>query len=232
MYIPKIDFEQVYRGTRPIAPRIPWDIGEPQPVLVALEAAGGFSGEVLDIGCGPGDNAAFLTTRGYHVTGLDSSPAGVTEARARAAGKGLDISFGQADATRLDGYEGRFDTVLDSALYHCLDEETRPAYLAALVRATRPGARLHILCFPDTVPENYPVPDRITEQSLRETVGQGWTITRLAQATYTTALTREDAADAVSRLAPDEPAPDFSALTTDERGRVVLPLWQLTALRA
>ncbi|WP_233574121.1 class I SAM-dependent methyltransferase [Amycolatopsis panacis] len=121
-------------------------------MLVALEAAGGFSGEVLDIGGGPGDDAAFLTTRGHHATGLDSSPAAVTEARA----KGLDISFGQADATRLDGYEGRFD----SALHHCLDEETRPAHLAALVRATRPGARLHILCFPDTVPENYPVPDR------------------------------------------------------------------------
>lgn len=83
--------------------------------------------------------------------------------------------------------------------------------------------------FPRHGAENYPVPDRITEQSLRDTVGQGWAITRLAQATYTTAVTREDA---VRRLAPDEPAPDFSTLTTDERGRVVLPLWQLTALRA
>ena len=54
-----------------------------------------------------------------------------------------------ADATDLSGYEGRFDTVVDSALYHCLDEEGRQAYIAALYRATRPGARLHLSCFSD-----------------------------------------------------------------------------------
>ncbi len=35
-----------------------------------LEALGGIKGEVLDIGCGLGDNAIFLASRGHSVTGL------------------------------------------------------------------------------------------------------------------------------------------------------------------
>ncbi len=98
-----------------------------------LEALGGFSGEVLDIGCGLGDNAIYLASRGHSVTGLDGSPAAIEEARRRAADAGVlnptagsaGVTFDVADATDLSGYEGRFDTVVDSALYHCLDEDGR-----------------------------------------------------------------------------------------------------------
>ena len=92
-----------------------------------LEALGGFSGEVLDIGCGLGDNAIYLASRGHSVTGLDGSPAAIEEARRRAAAAGVTVNFDVADATALSGYEGRFDTVVDSALYHCLDEEGQQA---------------------------------------------------------------------------------------------------------
>jgi len=56
-------FDRVYRGEPrfeggPAPAGIPWDIGAAQPRLMELEALGGISGEVLDIGCGPGDNAA------------------------------------------------------------------------------------------------------------------------------------------------------------------------------
>jgi hypothetical protein len=46
------------------------------------------------------------------------------------------VIFGVADATNLTGYDERFDTVIDSALYHCLDEDGRQAYAAGLHRAT------------------------------------------------------------------------------------------------
>ena len=105
---------------------------------------------MLDIGCGLGDNAIFLASRGYSVTGLDGSPAAIEEARNRAAEAGVhgDASTSPTPPSS-PATSGRFDTVIDSALYHCLDEEGRQSYAPALHRATRPGARWHLSCFSD-----------------------------------------------------------------------------------
>jgi 2-polyprenyl-3-methyl-5-hydroxy-6-metoxy-1,4-benzoquinol methylase len=95
-----------------------------------LEALGGIAGAVLDMGCGLGNNPIFRASRGYSVTGLDSSPAAIGQARSPAADAGATVTFGVADATNLTGYDERFDTVIDSALYHRLDEDGRQAYAA------------------------------------------------------------------------------------------------------
>jgi hypothetical protein len=58
-------FDKLYRGEPvveggPAPAGVPWDVHQAQPRLMELEALGGFSGEVLDIGCGLGDNAIYL----------------------------------------------------------------------------------------------------------------------------------------------------------------------------
>ena len=68
---------------------VPWDIRQAQPRLMELEALGGIIGEVLDIGCGLGDNAIYLASRGHSVTGLDGSPTAIEEARRRADEAGV-----------------------------------------------------------------------------------------------------------------------------------------------
>ena len=121
------DFEALYRDALPEqdSPElIPWDIGGPQPVVQQLVAYGAVRGEVLDPGTGPGHHAIYYASKGYSATGIDASPAAIERAERNAERAGVRVDFEVADATRLDGLEDRFDTVVDSAFYHVfLDDE-------------------------------------------------------------------------------------------------------------
>lgn len=166
-----IDFEGFYRGGELVegVPHtgVPWDIGAPQPGVVAWEAAGRFRGHVLDAGCGTGDNALFLASRGYSVTAVDIAPTAIETARTR--GEGVEWVVGDAAA-----FNGRFETVLASALFHCLPPERRPDLMATLRNAATDGALLNLTSL--AVEDG---PFAVTEPELRSALeNSGWEITR------------------------------------------------------
>lgn len=184
------DFDALYRGESPAegVPAVttpPWDTKAPKENVISWQEAGLVHGDVLDIGCGLGDNAIYLAGHGHRVTGLDISATALIAAERRALDARVDVPFAVADATRLEGYTDAFDTVVDSGCYHCLDEEGRRQYAVAVHRAARPGATLLLSAFSDANAErgDWPRP-MVSEQTLRQTLGDaGWTITSLETVT-------------------------------------------------
>src|SRR5277367_3589969 len=80
----------------------PWDIGRPQPAIARLASEGGFSGAVLDAGCGTGENALLVASLGLSVFGFDVAETALAMARKKAADRGIEVEYAAADALRLD----------------------------------------------------------------------------------------------------------------------------------
>lgn len=235
----EVDFEAFYQGEQAIEGTdvtfdiAPWDIGEPQPAVVRLVESGALAGSVLDAGCGPGDNAIFLAQRGRRVTGVDGAETALETARRRAREHDVDVEFLHSEATTLQGLPEGFDAVLDSALYHCLGEQQRDSYAAALHRVTAPGAQLHLFCFADAHEQGFQVPMTVSRENLREHLGTYWNIRSIEATEYATAITLEllDQVDQ-NQLAQAGFAVDREKVRTDDQGRILGGVWHLYAERA
>lgn len=185
--VPREAFDEVYATDELGA----WVIGEPQPAVVALERDGWIRGSVLDAGTGAGEHTIYLAKRGYDVHGIDFAPGAIARARDNAARHGVDAGFAVADALRLGG-PGRFDTVLDSALFHVFGPEDRLEYSRRLHAVTRPDALVHVLALSDAEPGSGP---RISDTVIREAFTDGWQLEDLRTTSYRAIPNAEQAAD-------------------------------------
>src|SRR5271170_580840 len=141
----------------------PWDIGRPQPAIARLASEGGFSGAVLDAGCGTGEHALLVASLGLPVLGVDVAETALAMAREKAARqkvalentseRGIEVEFAAADALHLERLGRRFQTVLDCGLFHAFDGDERPEYVASLASVTEQGGTLYVLCFSDEGPD-------------------------------------------------------------------------------
>lgn len=181
----EFEFESAYRGESDhlgVGTKPPWSIGEPQPELAALITQGRFRGKVLDVGCGEAAISLHLAELGYTTVGLDSSPTAIELAQREAAERGLtNATFEVADISAFTGYDGRFDTIVDSTLFHSIPVEARDGYQQSIVRAAAPGASYFVLVFDKAaIPEGPPY--AVTEGELRAVVSPYWVIDEIAPA--------------------------------------------------
>jgi SAM-dependent methyltransferase len=167
-----------YRTERP-----PWEIDRPQPAVRRLLDADSIHGAVLDVGCGTGENTLLLASRGLPVLGVDWAAAAVEMARAKAAGRSVEVAFEVADALRLDRLGRSFDTILDSALFHTFSDEARTEYVPSLRAVTRPGSMLFLLCFSELEPWGGG-PRRVTQAEIQDAFADGWDVRSIVPERY------------------------------------------------
>ena len=219
-----MDWDGAYREQGEFEGPPPWNIGEPQPELAALIAAGKFRSDVLDAGCGFAELSLALAAQGYTVVGIDLTPTAVAAATKAAAERGLTTaSFVQADITDFAGYDGRFNTVVDSTLFHSLPVEGRDGYLRSIHRAAAAGADYFVLVFAKGAfpAEMEPKPNEVDEDELRAAVSKYWEIDEIRPAYIHANIPQ--VSDAPFEFPPHD---------RDEKGRMKLPAYLLTAHKA
>jgi len=161
----------------------PWDIGRPQPAFVRLADEGLLRGQLLDAGCGRGEQALLAAAHGADAMGVDISPSAIGQARRKAADRGLAVRFEVADALDLGQLGLTFDTVTDCGLFHTFDDDGRPRYVASLASVLRPGGRCYLMCFSDRQPGEYG-PRRVRQDELRAAFSDGWSVESIVADTF------------------------------------------------
>lgn len=169
MNFKKTCFNLSYRGVPP------WDTGRPNPEIVSLEEAGWISGSVLDAGCGTGENALYLASRGYEVWGVDAAANAIRKAVKKAQERGISARFLRADALKLDRLGRTFDTVVDCGLFHTFSDRERERYTASLSTVLRQEGKLALWCFSDQGMGTIG-PRRVCQAEIRSTFAPGWTV--------------------------------------------------------
>ncbi len=236
-------FEEMYRDERVVhglPAATPWDIGGPQPVVQQLVAVGAIKGEVLDPGTGPGHHAIYYASKGLSATGIDGSAAAIERARENARKAGVSVDFQLADATKLEGLDGRFDTVVDCAFYHTFSTEPalQRSYVQALRRATKPGARLYMFEFGKGNVNGFSMPRSLSENDFRDVLPDGgWAISYLGTTSYQVNMSVETI-EAMAARNPDMADVSQSLLERFRamepwlvNGRVHAPFWEVHATR-
>lgn len=157
--------------------------GEPNGALVA-EVTGLTPGRALDVGCGEGADAVWLSRQGWQVTALDVSGVALDRARAAAAAAGADVTWLHSGLVEADLPPGSFDLV--SAQYPVLFKTDDRTAERALLGAVAPGGMLlvvHHAQFDSEEAKGHGLDptDYLSPQEVADALDEGWTVHVLEQ---------------------------------------------------
>jgi 2-polyprenyl-3-methyl-5-hydroxy-6-metoxy-1,4-benzoquinol methylase len=111
--------------------------------FVVQEAAELPRGRAIDLGAGEGRNAIWLAERGWRVTAVDFSAAGLARAERLAAERGVTVDWLQADLATWRPEPGGYDLVLIAYLH--LPATVLSGVFRAAAEAVAPGGTLLVV---------------------------------------------------------------------------------------
>ncbi len=178
------NFDSAYGNTPPA-----WDIGEPQPALLALLDEFPPLGPALEVGCGTGELALALARRGLTVVGVDLAEPAIAQAQAKAALLPENIKplveFRVGDALHPTSLQRSFLTVADSGFFHLFGQAERDQFAEELAATLLDGGRYYLLgfAFDSPIPS---APRKVSVEDIRDrfTAERGWRILALRPAQF------------------------------------------------
>ncbi|MGB8219865.1 MAG: class I SAM-dependent methyltransferase [Methanoregula sp.] len=134
---------------------IPWNSETPPEALVNLVKNGIVRPcKTIDLGCGAGNYAIYLTGLGFEVIGVDSSPTAIKMAEEQAKIRGVRCRFVVADLLGdLHEVTDTFDFAYDWEFLHHIFPEDRETYIRNVHKITNPGATYFSVCFAESDPQ-------------------------------------------------------------------------------
>ena len=120
-------------------------------VLEAMESLS--PGKALDLGCGQGRNALFLTQHGFEVTAVDQNELALEILQSIVEQEDLEMTVGLYDINSAN-LKQSYDLIVSTVVLMFLQADRIPAIIRNMQDQTNPGGYNLIVCAMDT--EDYP----------------------------------------------------------------------------
>src|SRR5215469_14557200 len=159
-------FELLYQAAARGQATIPWASLAPNPHLVQWARGRSLRGTgrtALVVGCGFGDDAEFVASRGFNVVAFDISPTAIDGARGRFPGSSVDYTPGDL-LNPPTSWRGAFGLVVEIYTVQPLHGTARTTALSVAPRLVAPGGTLLMIAFateepaPERDPASFPWP--------------------------------------------------------------------------
>jgi SAM-dependent methyltransferase len=134
---PNYNWEERYQEGKDA---LPWDSGVPADELVEyFNSLQSPPKRVLEVGCGTGTNAIWMSEQGCEVTATDISPTAIDLAKAKAENS-KKIQFAVSDIVQmLPVPSNSVDFVFDRGVYHTMTPENRKLFAERIAQALSNG---------------------------------------------------------------------------------------------
>ncbi|MEI6843493.1 MAG: radical SAM protein [bacterium] len=147
-------WSKIYKEQNPN--EIPWNFEKIPTWFSEIIDSGWVSPcKTLDVGCGLGNYANYLSEKGFDVLGVDFSDEAVKQAREKFKRENLEFRVGDALNLKpiIDEQNSEmFKFVIDISLLHHIKPENREKYAKSLTDVTEKGTKLIISCFSESDP--------------------------------------------------------------------------------
>ena len=163
-------FEELYASANGDEYWIPWSNGEPHPFLIEWVSKIKFRGRALVVGCGLGEDAVFLSRKGWDVTAFDISNSAIEWAKKNYPSEKIDWQVADLLSLPKD-WISLFDLVVEVHILQAMPEQLRTLAAPNLAPLLAPAGQLICIGRLNEKGEEYEGPPWPLSRNFIESVG-------------------------------------------------------------